>query len=106
MEFMVLTPEVSQAPMSSLKDPQSPHPKFDMSVTPPVSHREMGPYIASAAVRSASHLATAVRIVPSSATRGVTVGAGVTVGTGVVVGAGEGAQPPSTCLTPHDVDSH
>ena len=39
---------------------------------------------------------------------GVGVGAGV-VGAGVgagVVGAGVGAQPPATCLTPHDVDAH
>ena len=40
---------------------------------------------------------------------GARVGAGV-VGTGVVgagvVGAGVGAQPPATCWTPHDVDSH
>ena len=32
------------------------------------------------------------------------VGAGV--GAGEIVGAGVGAQPPATCLTPHDVDAH
>jgi len=37
-----------------------------MSVTPPVSHVEMWPYAASAAVASASHAATASRIVVSS----------------------------------------
>ena len=76
--------------------------KPDMSVTPPVAHREMWPYVASAAARSESHAATAVLIVVSSATSGVTVGAGVIVGT-AVVGAGVG-QPP--CVTPHDVDAH
>jgi len=71
-----------------------------MSVPHPVSHVEMWPYVASAAARSASHAATAVLIVLSSATRGITVGAGVAVGAGVIVGAGEGAQAPSTCVTP------
>ena len=28
------------------------------------------------------------------------------VATGGIVGAGVGAQAPSTCLTPHDVDAH
>ena len=51
---------------------------------------------------------------------GVGAGVGVGVGTGVVgagvlgvgagvvgtVGMGVGAQPPATCLTPHDVDAH
>ncbi len=39
-----------------------------MSVTPPVSHVEMWPYVVSAAVGSASHAVTAVRIVLSSMT--------------------------------------
>ena len=34
--------------------------KSDMSVTAPVSHVEMWPYVASAAVASESHAATAV----------------------------------------------
>ena len=98
--------------MSSLKDaaavlqelhPEAPQNKYDMSVTPRVPHREMCPYVASAAALSESHAATAVRMLVSS--KG-TVGAGVAVGAGVIVGAGEGAQPPSTCVTPHDVDSH
>ena len=37
----------------------------DMSVTPDVSHVEMWPYVASAAVASASHAATAIRMVMS-----------------------------------------
>ena len=37
-----------------------------MSVTPPVSHVEMWPYVASAAVASESHAVTAVRMVVSS----------------------------------------
>ena len=49
--------------------------------------------------------ATAVRMVASSAIRGLTVGASVIVGAGGV-GAGVGAQPPAPCLTPHDVDAH
>ena len=77
--------------------------KPDMSVTPPVAHREMWPYVASAAARSESHAATAVRRLVSS--KG-TVGTGVAVGARVIVGEGVGAQPPSTCVTPHDVDSH
>jgi hypothetical protein len=40
-------------------DPEAPQNKCDMSVTPPVSHVEMWPYVASAAVASASHDATA-----------------------------------------------
>ena len=35
-----------------------------MSVTPPVSHVEMWPYVASAAVASESHAATAILIFP------------------------------------------
>ena len=51
-----------------------------MSVTPPVSHVEMWPYVASAVAASESHAATAVLIVVSSAISGATVGAGVAVG--------------------------
>ena len=98
--------------MSSLKDaaavlqelhPEAPQNKYDMSVTPRVPHREMCPYVASAAARSESHAATAVRMLVSS--KG-TVGAGVAVGAGVIVGAGDGAQAPSACVTPHDVEEH
>ena len=53
-----MTPEVSHALMSSLK--ALPKPRQHMSVTPPVSHVEMWPYVVSAAVASASHVATAV----------------------------------------------
>ena len=68
-----------------------------MSVTPPVSHVEMWPYVLSAAVGFESHAATAVRmllLVITSATSGVTVGASVAVGT-ADVGVGVGAQPPA-----------
>ena len=65
IQSIVVTPEVSHAPMSSLKD-DFPSNKYDMSVTPPVSHVEMWPYVASAAVASESHEATAVRILESS----------------------------------------
>jgi len=53
-----------------------------MSVTPDVSHVEMWPYVASAAVASESHWVTAVLIVVSSATQGAIVGAGVGRGVG------------------------
>jgi len=65
MEFMLVTPEVSYAPMSSLKEYVLWN-KYAMSVTPPVSHVEMWPYVVSAAVASASHAVTAVRMVVSS----------------------------------------
>ena len=65
----------------------------------------MWPYVTSADALCESHAATAVRMVASSAIRGLTVGANVTVGLRVV-GAGVGAQPPATCVTPHDVDAH
>ena len=75
--YILVTPEVSHAPMSSLKDDvdktqrsfwyESPsiqscrtQNKCDMSVTAPVSHVEMWPYVASAAALSESHAATAV----------------------------------------------
>ena len=98
--------------MSSLKDaaavlqelhPEAPQNKYDMSVTPRVPHSEMCPYVASAAALSESHAATAVRMLVSSK---ATVGAGVAVGAGLIVGAGDGAQAPSACVTPQDVDSH
>ena len=66
-----VTPEVSHAPMSSLKDAAAelhllsqsyPQNKYVMSVTPPVAHVEMWPYVASAAVASESHAATACLI--------------------------------------------
>ena len=71
--------------MSSLKDlaavlqllsPDNPQNKYDMSVTPEVSHLEMGPYVLMAAARSENQRSTAVLIVLSFATRGVAVGAG------------------------------
>merc|ERR1739841_226659 len=68
----------------------------DMSVTSDVSHVEMWPYVASAAVASASHAVTAVRILSSPNAPSKDVGAGVT------------HMPPSERprTTPHDVDSH
>ena len=71
--------------MSSLKDaaavlqelhPEAPQKKYDMSVTSTVSHVEMWPYVASAALWSANHAATAVRMVVSSK-GGTTVGSAV-----------------------------
>ena len=69
--FIVTTPETSHAPMSSLKEiaaelhldgspPQFLQNKNAMFVTPDVSQVEMWPYVASAAVGSASHASTAV----------------------------------------------
>ena len=63
MLFIAVTPEVSHAPMSSLKDEDSN--KSDMSVTPDVSHVEMWPYVASAAVASLNQAVTAVRMLTS-----------------------------------------
>ena len=60
-----------------------------MSVTPPVFHAEMWPYVTSAAAASANHDATAVLMLLSSAIRGETVGADV-VGSGVGKGLGTG----------------
>ena len=63
--------------MSSLKDaaavlqelqPEAPQNKYDMSVTPRVPHSEMCPYVASAAVSSESHAATAHLIFQSTMT--------------------------------------
>ena len=63
-----VTPEVSHAPMSSLKDAaavlqllfhEAAQNKYDMCVTPDVSHVEMWPYAASAAALSESHAAAA-----------------------------------------------
>ena len=96
--YIDVTPEVSHAPMSSLKDAAAEllyeqycaQNNSDMSVTPPVAHVEMWPYVASAVAASESHAATAVLIVVSSATMGVAVGAAV-VGAGVAVGSDVGA---------------
>ena len=76
--------------MSSLKDESRNRNNSSMSVTAPVSHVEMWPYVASAAALSESHLATAILIFPLAMTFPVLV------------------QSPefSTCMTPHDVDSH
>ena len=70
IEDIEVTPEVSHAPMSSLKDAAAVLQLFqkdagaqnnsDMSVTPPVSHVEMCPYVASAAAGFESHALTAV----------------------------------------------
>ena len=65
MFLMLPTPEVSHAPMSSLKD-DFPRNNSPMFVTPPVFHAEMWPYVTSAAAASASHAATAVRMLVSS----------------------------------------
>jgi hypothetical protein len=74
---IVVTPEVSHAPMSSLKDAaaslqnvssMSAQNKYDMSVTPDVSNVEMWPYVSSAAVASESHAATAILIFPLAMT--------------------------------------
>ena len=53
MFLMLPTPEVSHAPMSSLKD-DFPRNNSPMFVTPPVFHAEMWPYVTSAAAASAS----------------------------------------------------
>ena len=66
--YIDVTPEVSHAPMSSLKDAAAEllyeqscaQNNSDMSVTPPVSHVEMWPYVTSAAVASENHATTAV----------------------------------------------
>ena len=78
MYHIVVTPEVSHAPMSSLNDAaaglqraydanvdDTPQNKYIMSVTPPVSHVEMWPYVASAAAGFASHASRAVKMVLS-----------------------------------------
>ena len=64
--YILVTPEVSHAPMSSLKDERAfqlahlhvqsmlgrcPQNKYDMSVTTDVSHVEIWPYVAAAAPR-------------------------------------------------------
>merc|ERR1712091_270461 len=96
IEYIVVTPEVSHAPMSSLKDAaaalqsmhqqsgyssklslqkqSSPQNNHDMSVTPPVSHVEMWPYVASAAAGSASHAANAARMLSLSSAMPSTAG--------------------------------
>jgi len=90
--------------MSSLKDAAAvlqflqylhAQNKRDMSVTPPVAHVEMWPYVASAAVGFESHAATAILMLLSAITLlmvGCGVGRGVggeSVGRGVV-GRGDG----------------
>ena len=74
---MLVTPEVSHAVMSSLKEPAAElHSLQDetaqnnpaMSVTPPVAHVEIWPYVASADALFESHAATAVRMLLSSIT--------------------------------------
>ena len=62
MRFIDVTLDVFHAPRSSLKAVEKWN-NCSMSVTSAVSHAEMGPYAASAAARSDSHAATAVRIV-------------------------------------------
>ena len=70
---MLVTPEVSHALMSSLKDAAAEllyeqdcaQNNSPMSVTPDVSHVEMWPYVASAAVASASHASRAVKMLLS-----------------------------------------
>ena len=47
------------AELQSLQDASAQN-KYDMSVTPEVSHVEMWPYVASAAVGFASHASRAV----------------------------------------------
>lgn len=74
---IIVTPEVSHGVMSSSKDAAAElqrgpshscaQNKSDMSVTPLVSQRLMGPYVAVAAVAFASHASTASRMLASSA---------------------------------------
>ena len=99
IKYMLVTPEVSHALMSSLKDaaavlqkdPVLPQNKNCMLVTPEVSHAEMWPYEASAAVGSESHAATAVLMLLSVMTLFVCcTGRGVGFGIGSSVGAGAG----------------
>ena len=80
--LIVVTPEVSQELMSSLKDaaavlhklPELPQNKYDMDVTPDVSHVEMWPYAASAAALSESQRATAVLMLSLSSALPATAG--------------------------------
>ena len=69
--------------MSSLKDAaavlqkdhlESAQNKYVMYVTPPVSHVEMWPYVASADALSESHSVTAVLMVVSSSAMPATAG--------------------------------
>ena len=48
----------------AVASPDSAQNKLDMSVTLPVFHVEMWPYVASAAVASESHAATAILMLP------------------------------------------
>jgi len=105
MESIRVTDDVSQLFRGSLNVPaftwhslHSPRPqnKYDMSVTSPVAHAEMGPCAASAVGASSSQARTAVRMVESVMTlstvgRGVGTGAGFDVGSpGSGVGSGVG----------------
>ena len=80
--LIVVTPEVSQELMSSLKDaaavlhklPVPSQNKYDMDVTPDVSHVEMWPYAASAAALSESQRATAVLMLSLSSALPATAG--------------------------------
>ena len=93
MPSIVVTPEVSHAPMSSLKDVESPHDptnKYDMSVTPPVAHVEMWPCGAPRRPRPRTTQRRRSRRLVSSMIIVPCVGAGVAVGATVIVGAGEG----------------
>jgi len=75
ISFIVVTPEVSHAPMSSLKEAAAVLQELEddtlaqnnryMFVTPDVSHVEMWPYVASAAVGFESHASRAVYILLS-----------------------------------------
>ena len=75
--------------MSSLKDVFQLN-KYDMSVTLPVFHVEMWPYVASAAVESDNHSVTAVLMLLSVMTL-FTVGRGAGTGVGTDVGTADGA---------------
>ena len=108
IERIVVTPEVSHALISSLKDAAAelqsaahdavdddPQNKDVMSVTLPVLHLEIWPYVASANVGFESHASTAILMVLSVMTllkmsRGVGSGVGCGVGRGVTVGADVG----------------
>ena len=76
MQCIVVTPEVSHAPMSSLKDaaattlswPLTLHKTTRHVRHPDVAHVEMWPYVASAADWSANQAATAVLMLSSSIT--------------------------------------
>ena len=79
--YIDVTPVVSHAEMSSLKDAaavlqaeshDAPQNNRTMFFTPDVSHVEMWPYVASAAALSESHAETAVLMVLSSGAKPAT----------------------------------